>query len=352
MSAAGAPPPDPRAATAAALRDALAAALCLLLVEWWQLSQANLAVWTTHMVLAQYTFTAFQKGVERVVGRGVGILLGWAILTLVPNVVLVRLLLEAILLFPLFYVYFSGRLAYTFLNAGLYLAVIAQVGQSEPFTVVTLGKELFLALLVGVIVADLVTWLTAGESDLRIQPGGSPLLPVRADWVNHALMLIVAVLLTRAACSWLALPTSKAIVSVMLLTVTPDLQSSLRKGELRLVGALLATLWATGGYLLLGQSPHFAVLVMVLFLGVFVAAYLSRMGGTYSYAGLQMGLVLPLILVIPPPEYGSFTGAMQRLEGIAVAISASLVVGALWPWSTPTPTPTPVAAQETQGSQP
>jgi uncharacterized membrane protein YccC len=338
MSAA-APPPDPRAATVAAMRDALAAALCLILVEWWQLSQSNLAVWTTHMVLAQYTFTAFQKGIERVVGRGLGIVLGWALLALVPNAFLLRLLLEGVLLFPLFYIYFSGRLAYTFLNAGLYLAVIAQVGQTEPASIVTLGKELFLAVLVGVIVADLVMWLTAGESDLRIQPGGEPLFPIRADWVNHALMLIVAVLLTRAACSWLELPTSKAIVSVMMLTVAPDLQSSLRKGELRLVGALLATLWATAGYLLLGQSPHFAVLVIVLFLGTFVAAYLARMGGTYSYAGLQMGLVLPLILVIPPPEYGSFSGAAQRLEGIAVAIGSSLVVGALWPWSTQLPAP-------------
>jgi hypothetical protein len=84
-------------------------------------------------------------------------------------------------------------------------------------------------------------------------------------------------------------------------------------------------------FILLSRLPHFFLLLALLFLGIFLAAYLTRVGDTYSYAGLQMGLVLPLVLVVPRPEFGSFTSVMQRLEGIVIAVAATLLVGGLWP---------------------
>jgi uncharacterized membrane protein YccC len=117
----------------------------------------------------------------------------------------------------------------------------------------------------------------------------------------------------------------------MLLTVAPHLQALLLKGELRIAGALLAAAWAFGMFLLLGSLQSFFLLAGLLFLGQFLAAYLTRMGGQYSYAGLQMGLVLPMLVVAPPSEFGSLTAAVQRLEGIGIALSASLLVGGLWP---------------------
>jgi hypothetical protein len=63
---------------------------------------------------------------------------------------------------------------------------------------------------------------------------------------------------------------------------------------------------------------------------MFVAAYITRVAGEHSYAGLQMGLVLPMILVVPPSQFSSLTPAVQRLEGIAAALVASVLVGSLW----------------------
>jgi len=73
------------------------------------------------------------------------------------------------------------------------------------------------------------------------------------------------------------------------------------------------------------------LLAGLLFLGQFVAAHLTRTGGKYSYAGLQMGLVLPMLVVAPPDEFGSLTPAVQRLEGILLGLVASVVVASLWP---------------------
>src|SRR6516164_8726628 len=111
-------------ATAHALLTAGATVVCLVLAEWIGLKHANLAVWTTYMVLVQYTFTRFQKGLERVVGRGLGILAGLVLTTWFHDTPLLTLLLIVVLLTGFFYIYFAGRLAYTFLNAGLYVVAM------------------------------------------------------------------------------------------------------------------------------------------------------------------------------------------------------------------------------------
>src|SRR5260370_188767 len=88
-----------------------------MLAEVFGLEHANLAVWTTYLVTAQYAFTRFQKGRERVLGRGLGILAGLVLTTWFRETPLLTLTLIAVLLTTFFYLYFAGRLAYTFLQA-------------------------------------------------------------------------------------------------------------------------------------------------------------------------------------------------------------------------------------------
>jgi uncharacterized membrane protein YccC len=323
--------PAPHSQTAHALRVALAATVCLVLVELGHVEHGNLAVWTTHMVMSQYAFTIFQKGIERIVGRALGILAGLALVTLFPDASAVCLLLEAILFLAFAYVYFAGRWAYTFLNAGLYLAAIVEIAHAEPGSAWSSARGLFVAVVVGVVVADLVSWLSGAERDLHIQAGGEPLLPVRGEWLSRALMLVVTVLLTQLGTRWLQLPPEQALVSVLILTVAPSVQALLQKSRLRVAGALLGAAWALGSFLLLNLLPHFPLLLLLLFFGMFVASYLTRTGGAYSYLGLQMGLVLPLLLVVPGKEFGDLAAAVQRLEGVAAALAASVLVGAFWP---------------------
>ncbi len=164
------PTTDPRIlsqiATGLALRSGFAAAITLIIGEYFHLAHTNLAVWTTHMVLNQLTFTSFQKGVERIAGRGLGIVLGLVLLVVFRNLLYLGFLFECLAIAAFFYVYFCNRLAYTFLNAGLYLAVIMNIGRVTPAAAAPQGLELFLAVIVGVIVADVVSWLSGAERDL------------------------------------------------------------------------------------------------------------------------------------------------------------------------------------------
>jgi uncharacterized membrane protein YccC len=333
MSSAAPTPTAPRSETIQALRVALAATLCLVVVEVWHLPHGNLAVWTTHMVMSQYAFSIFQKGVERAVGRGFGLLAGLVVVTLFRNAPIEALLVEAVLLMVFFYVFFAGRLAYTFLNAGLYLTAIVEIAHADPAAAWPSAKELFLAVVIGVVVADLVTWLTGAEHDLRLRTEGAALWPLRSDWLSHSLMLVVTTVLTQLTTRWLELPAGPSLVSVLVLTVTPSIQALLNKGVLRVVGALLGTVWAVGSFLLLVRLPHVSLLLLLLFGGMFVASYWARTGGSRSYAGIQMGLVLPMLLVVPAEEIGRITPVVQRLEGVGAALVASILVGSLWPAS-------------------
>jgi uncharacterized membrane protein YccC len=313
-----------------ALRVAVAASLCLVLADWFRLEHGSQAVLTAHMVMAQYPYTVYQKGIERIIGRGSGILCALVLLTLGANAPVLAFVLKLLALLVFFYVYFSGRLAYTFLSAGLYLAVIVEVGNANPAAAIPVGEELFLAIVIGVLMAIGVMWLTSAEHDLRIRSEGEPLLPLRGDFLSHSLMLVVTVALTQLATRLLDLPVGPALVSVTVLTVVPNLQALLRKGQLRIAGVVLAAVWGFASFLLLNYLPHFLLLLALLFLGMFVAAYITRVAGEHSYAGLQMGLVLPMILVVPPSQFSNLAPAVQRLEGIAAALVASVLVGCLW----------------------
>jgi uncharacterized membrane protein YccC len=283
------------------------------------------------MVMAQYPFTRFQKGLERVIGRGVGILAGLVLTTWFNDTSLLALALIAVLLTTFFYFYFAGRLAYTFLNAGLYVVAVFHIGHADPAAAFPQAGGLFAAIVLGVAVADLVTWVAGAEHDLGIRFGTAPLWPLRADWLSHSLMLAFTVLLTLFGAHLVGLPPSKAAISVMVLTVSPHVQALVLKGELRIAGLFLAAIWSLAIFLLVGLLPYFPLLAGLLFLGQFVAAYLTRTIGKYSYAGLQMGLVLPLVVVAPRSEFGSVTPAVQRLEGILIGLVASILVASLWP---------------------
>jgi uncharacterized membrane protein YccC len=317
--------------TTHAFLTASATVVCLFLAEWLGLKHADLAVWTTYLVMVQYTFTRFQKGMERIVGRGLGILAGLVLTTWFHDTTLLTLVIIAALLTTFFYLYFANRLAYTFLQAGLYLVAMHEIGHADPTTAVTAAKSLFAAVVLGVLVAVVVSWLLGAEHEVEIHLGEEPLFPLRIDWLSQSMMLAITVLLTLYGANLLGISPERAAISVMLLTVTPHVQAMIQKGELRIAGALLATAWALGTFVIVGLLPHLLLLACLLFFGQFIAGYITRTAGNFSYAGLQMGLVLPMLIVAPRHAFGSFTPAIERLEGVLLGLAASVVVAVLWP---------------------
>lgn len=317
------------------LLAATAVAISLICAEWLQLQQPGLAVWSTHMVMVQYTYTTFQKGVERALGRGVGILMALVLATLTRDAWLIGLALEMLAIAGLFYIYFCGKLSYTFLNAGLYLAAVMEISRTNPSAATTEAAEMMYAIIVGVSVAMLVAWVGGAEDDVTIHTDGDPYWPINRERMLHAVMLMLTALLVQLTCHIFGLSPTTSIVAVMMLTITPDYQSLIWKGELRLAGAAMAIVYASAVLMFLIRRPAFPLLVIAMFLGAFLAVTLARNSKKWDYAGVQMGLVLPMILVLPHHELGSLDVAFSRIGGAILAIGASLLVGVVWAAITP-----------------
>src|SRR5262249_30976773 len=158
------------------------------------------------MVMAQYQFTSFQKGLERVLGRGLGILAGLLVATCFDGEFGLALVALTLLLVFCFYLYFSGHLAYTFLNTGLYAVLLFEIGNKTPSTAWYEGQEMFLSIVLGVVVADVVFWLAGAEESLHIELGAAPLWPVQFNWLNQSVMLAVTVLVTARIADGLNFP--------------------------------------------------------------------------------------------------------------------------------------------------
>lgn len=321
-------PPNP---VLQALRIATSCTLCLVLAAWWRLEHANLAVWTSYMVMAVVPVTVFQRGFERALGRGLGIVVAVALVAVFPDQQLVRLLVGSVLLMVVFYGYIAGRLSYAIINGAMYFSVLVQMANANPATVTHQGWEMFLAVLIGCLVSDLVVWVTRAEATLSIDAGTQPLFPLRNDWLNRALMMIVTVNVTIRVCLLFDLPMESTVISVMIVAGNPDIHGMLLKGEMRLEGVFVGGAYGAAAFFVLSLAPYFSVLMALLFLGTFVAGYLSKVLGAHAYFAAQLGLVICLTIVVPPSEFGSLSGVIQRAEGIVIAIAVAVVVPGLWP---------------------
>ena len=101
-----------------------------------------------------------------------------------------------------------------------------------------------------------------------------------------------------------------------------------------------------GGYaiaaeLLLILQPHWGLFLLLVFTGMFLAAYYTRVSKDHTYAFLQMGLVLGMVMIGSEPTLGNPNGAVQRLVGVIAGTVAAKVVAFLWPWQPRSINPSP-----------
>lgn len=326
------------------LRVAVAATACVLVAEWLRLPMSYVSVISVHIVMAQYTFTAFQKGVERVLGRFLG--LGYALVLVLffRQVPFVYLLLMVAGLLVFMYVYAAGRFSYTALQASFMIGALAEIGIAEPQQVQSTAINIFGHILLGVTLAVLVNWLTGAERTAAIVPGGEPLWPLRREWLSRALMLTTIVVTTIFLTMALGLSVIPATVSALMLGMSPDLKALWKKSKQRALGALLGGLYGLAALILLTAVPSFLLLLLLLFLVMFLAAYFTKASTENSYVFLQMGLASPMVLIDADNTPGSLAPAVQRFVGVGLGLFVSMVVEWLWLVSAPLP-PTPAAPE-------
>ena len=113
-------------------------------------------------------------------------------------------------------------------------------------------------------------------------------------------------------------------------------------------GALLAGAFVLAAMLLLTHMPYFSLLVALVFLAMFLAAYWTKTSKNNSYVFLQMGMVVPLVLIGENGELGSVVKAIDRMIGVAVGLMVASFVNLTWPHEniTATAAPKPVLTEQ------
>jgi hypothetical protein len=330
-----APAADP--AVPIALRTAAAVVLSIVVAEWFHLDFAYLAPVAAYRSMAQAAASTFQKGLERAGGRGLGILIGVALVEVFHDMPLAGTLLKLVVLEVFFYVYHSGRLADTFLQGGMYLAVVVEIGYDDPSRAGPAGWAMWWSVVTGVVVADLVSWVSeAKPADFRIK--GEPLFPIRGLWLNRAGLLVISVALAQTLTRLAGLNAETTLVSVLLVAVQADRMAIATRGWDRFGGAVLGGLAALAASAVLAIMPHFLLFLAFVALGVYVGAYVGVAASRHAYLGIQFGQVLLMVMVVPPEELGGGSVATQRAVGVVVATASTLAVSAVWPaWREPAP---------------
>ncbi len=95
---------------------------------------------------------------------------------------------------------------------------------------------------------------------------------------------------------------------------------------------MLGSLYAFAALVLLIQMPHFVLLLLLTFFGMFLAAYGTRASSAHSYVFMQMGMAIPMVLIGQNDELGSLATGWQRFLGVWAGLLASQTVEFLWPW--------------------
>jgi uncharacterized membrane protein YccC len=321
-----------QAAVALALRSATAMVFCLLVSGWLHLEEGFLSVFTAHVVNILYSQTPFQKGVERVVGRLLGVFGCTLLFALFRQTPALCLALAVVVLMVLFYVQSAGWFAYGVLMAAVFSMNTVATGLTQPYGAVvhTLWPTV-VQLLLGVFAAEAVNFLAGAERTVQLVPGGSPMLPLRGAWISRAARLT----LTAFAAVFLAysfgLPVNTTAVAAVILSTTADIQTMELKGALRIAAVVIGSLYCVGVLLLLSQVPSFGLLALLLFFGMFLGTYSAHVHTKYSYLGLQLGIVLGQVLVVPPDEVIDLKKAFLRLVGSLTGFAVAFVLQELWP---------------------
>jgi hypothetical protein len=263
-------------------------------------------------------------------GRGAGILLGTLLVSLLGEQKLLALGLEVAGLLAFFYAHFCGRLAYTYQNAGLYLQAMLQLGDGDPSAAWVNGGWMFLAIVVGVAVADLVSWLTIAERDLSIVPGEGSLLPVRAEPLARAAQVTATMLLAQYAFFALDMLPDANTYTLFLMSVIPDYPRMRERTGYYVGGILAGVAYAVPSLLLLNRVLHLPMLVALVALGEFVASYLAQSKGNVRFVGVEMGMIFPLMLVLPLEKVQTPYMTLYNIIALFTYTLIAVIVGRAW----------------------
>jgi uncharacterized membrane protein YccC len=228
---------------------------------------------------------------------------------------------------------------YAWLLCGITFGLVVMMSLADPTQVFFAATTRTLEVMVGTVTAMLVATALGAEAVAKHEPpapGWHALLDTHWPAVLHAARAGIAVATLPLVWSLFDLPdvTSMAttMASVMAIPVLADAPlDDERRIVTRAVQRFLGCLIGGGaGLLLVGlQLEDFAPFLAVLFVSVWVFAWVQGSTRGMTYVGMQSGLVLVMTLVQGEGPPASIMPGINRLTGIVLGVSVLGLVSVL-----------------------
>ncbi len=154
------------------------------------------------------------------------------------------------------------------------------------------------------------------------------------DRLKLSIKVVLAIMIVVFGDLYFDLPASvETLITAVLITAAPaNIGQAHLKEKLRFLAVVIGGLYSLGVILIVSSVAHFPVFLLLLWLGLFLGAYTASGSERVAYAGFQMGVVLPLILLGTDGPPTSFSIAIQRFVGVIIGgIIALVVVHFVWP---------------------
>ena len=167
-----------------------------------------------------------------------------------------------------------------------------------------------------------------------LRPTATSARLVDAQSLRSGAKLVVIVLLLLLEEGWLGFPGgSQVAFYATFFASTGNLGRQNKTDLVGLAGLLAGFLYGVVAAFFTSRLPHFPLLLLLVFLGEFLASLAFQKLPRFGVAGIQAGLAIPFAyLATTGPEWGSFSDVRTRFWGLVVAGFTAVVVHAyLWP---------------------
>jgi len=156
---------------------------------------------------------------------------------------------------------------------------------------------------------------------------------IHVESVKQSVKSTLAVILVMFVCFYFNYPgVFPAVFTALIITSQANLGQAHLKERLRFLGCLVGAIYGFLGLVIISQIPHFVIFLSIVFLGLFLASYVSTGSERVAYGGIQAGFVLPIMLMISNGPIGSLDPAVYRLISIVLGGAISLLVlRFIWP---------------------
>lgn len=298
------------------LRTASATVLATLVALALHLDDPWWAAITGVVIVQADAAGTLSRSIDRVVGTVIGAAIGFAASATIADHVLFLSIAAAATAFTL-YAQERARHSYAYLLCGITVILVMFGSLTQPDRALSLAVDRALAIIVSVVVACIVDYALSAPAERHATAAVKPgvwTAPIDRELAAVAIAGGIAIGLIPLIWETLELPglgetPITAFVIVMAMRQEPGW-----KALTRATGCLLGAIYGLTAMHFVGGS--FVPWVIMLFVGVYLAAHIHHGGGDGSYVGMQAAIAIVMAMVQGEGPSADILPAINRLTGV------------------------------------